>query len=526
MFNPRSIQHDSRASLRGFPVIKASPEFARTLPLSGLERYVTKAEWFGGDSVGGKVTGLAMARVYWGADAEVKLKGPQQDPEVFSQTFSDPASERPLLHGYHVQTEGVRLHLNSATIDAFIEAEEAWLSEHDQQRRWHAGQMLRWHVEAGAQAAGVNSYEARRAAELIVSAAGEPDLRKRLSQVLRFWDSDEFGALLQDTRAALLSQHPLLSERRVQKVADTLRDERFRHLIKAAVDATSDNQQFRAYLRSALVQSLALRVSQSYLQVGRGDERQIVTHVRLPAQFGSASEDAITICEAGAFGDGTTRAFVEHLNAAIGHWTDGFISGCPNADEDRILERMMSLEEHHADWRGMDPNAPDTLQAIAEDLELDPSVALPAAVTRILFGTEVIGTERFDLYDIARSLFALETSLRDRLGREPSAWELTSAAVDAALGAPESSGGRLLAAYEGIDDASQEGSLNPQARYADQVFRLQARLCVDGCPACVHQPSDLMSDGLVESLTSRRLLQKFLACENEISSSIAVESVA
>jgi hypothetical protein len=500
--------------LRGFPVVKASPDLARTLPIAGLGKYFALAEWFGGDSVGGKITGLAMARVFWGADAEVKLKGSQQDPETFSQVFSAPGTHQPMLHGYHVQTEGVRFHLNSQEIDDFITEELVWLDNHEHVRRWHAGQMLRWQVEAGAQAAGVNAYEARRGAELIVSAAGDPDLRKRLLQVLRFWDPDDFSSLLQATRANLLSQHPLLSARRVQKVAASLAGDNFRDLIKSAVEATADKTQFQAYLRSALVHSLAVRLRHSFLQVGRGNERQVIMHVRLPAQFGSASDDVITICEAGAFGDGTTRAFVDHLAEAIAHWSDGFISGCPNAEEDQIVRSLIERQNRHSAWRQLDPNNPDDLRAIAADLGLDPTTPLPAAAMRILFGTEAIGTERFDLFDIALSLSELEGGLRDRLGREPSSWELTSAAVEAARRDPQSVGGRLLLAYEAVEDAELEGSLGSEARYADQVFRLQGRLCVDGCQACVHQASDMMSDGLVESLTSRRLLQKFLQSAN------------
>src|SRR3546814_6529794 len=79
-----------------------------------------------------------------------------------------------------------------------------------QARRWHAGQMLRFLVESKAQAEGVNAYEARRGAELMVSAAGEADLRKRLAHLLSFWSAQSLEELFEDTRAQLLSQHPLL----------------------------------------------------------------------------------------------------------------------------------------------------------------------------------------------------------------------------------------------------------------------------------------------------------------------------
>jgi protein-tyrosine phosphatase len=68
----------------------------------------------------------------------------------------------------------------------------------------------------------------------------------------------------------------------------------------------------------------------------------------------------------------------------------------------------------------------------------------------------------------------------------------------------------LLSAYARIEDAAQDESLSPEGRLADQVFRLHARLCVDGCRACVHQSSDLMTESLAEASTSRTLLSRFM----------------
>src|SRR3546814_10325900 len=70
--------------------------------------------------------------------------------------------------------------------------------------------------------------------------------------------------------------------------------------------------------------------------------------------------------------------------------------------------------------------------------------------------------------------------------------------------------GRLLRAYATIEDAAQEESLSPEGRLADQVYRLHARLCVDGCQACTHQSSDMMTDSMVEASTSRTLLSRFI----------------
>jgi hypothetical protein len=296
----------------------------------------------------------------------------------------------------------------------------------------------------------------------------------------------------------------------VEKVAGTLAHDSFKALFSNAIDAASDPLQFRNYLRSALIHSLAIRLRQSFLQIGRGDDRQVVTHTRLPVQFAGVAEDVITICEAGAFGDGTTRAFVQNVEEAIAHWTNGFISQCPNAAEDAVVKRLFELSSNHDAWRRLDPNEQETLELVASELGIAKGHALPAAVVRILFGTEAVGVERFYLYDIASRLREQEEELQGRFRRAPTAWELTSYAVAAARADPASVAGKLLNAYGALDDAELEDTLSPEARLADQVFRIHAGLCVDGCQACVHQPSDLMSESLVESTTSRRLLTAFV----------------
>jgi hypothetical protein len=89
-------------------------------------------------------------------------------------------------------------------------------------------------------------------------------------------------------------------------------------------------------------------------------------------------------------------------------------------------------------------------------------------------------------------------------------WELASAAVEAATNGNAPVLGKLYTAYD-AHDPNAEGSMTPAARVAEQVFRLAASLCADGCRSCVHQQSDLMSDSLAEASVSRSLLQGFLA---------------
>lgn len=106
---------------------------------------------------------------------------------------------------------------------------------------------------------------------------------------------------------------------------------------------------------------------------------------------------------------------------------------------------------------------------------------------------------------------AVEAHLRESMAREPSQWELVSATVRAATDSDSMTPrlAALLGIYQGLEDATLEESLGAEARLADQVFRLSARLCVDGCQGCLHTGSDSMPEALAESAVSRRLLERY-----------------
>ena len=167
------------------------------------------------------------------------------------------------------------------------------------------------------------------------------------------------------------------------------------------------------------------------------------------------------------------------------------------------------MTERHDAWRQADPRDPSALAAIAAELAPD-TERLPTVLVRILFAQEAIEAEPFALYDVAAEIEDVRRRALGGAERPILGWELASAAVDAAGagGAPVLR--RLYAAYERLDP-NAEGSLTPAARLAEQVFRLAAPLCADGCRSCVHQPSDLMSDSLAEASVSRSLLQRFIA---------------
>jgi hypothetical protein len=505
------IRHDSHGELRGFLIVSAEPGQGRDLDRTRLAGLVSSIRAHSGEGARNQATGLQVARVYWGADSEVRLAELGADAVAFAQTFVDPSTKRPLLHGYRVQSEGLCLTPDKAALDAFVEKVSRELEEDERERRWRAAQLTRYLVESRARSVGLNAYEARRGADLLVAAAGDPDLRKRLNHLLRFWSPDGLVSLFEDTRVTLLHQHPLMSKGRVERAARALGGQQFQQLIKGALDDVKSPDAIAGYLRSLVLHSLTLRLKQWAAHLGHAEEGRLLAHAALPLQFGSDASDLITICEAGANGDGTIRTVISRWAEALDLWSSGFIGACPNAAEDEIVRRFWAHRSEHARWRATDPRDSTALKAIAGDLmPASPDAPLPALVLRILFDMESVEAEPFTVYEIADALEKVRTEAEAKAGRELSDWEFASAAVKAASDGTAEGLTRLLVAY-GALEASSEGSLSPEARLADQAFRLATPLCADGCRGCVHQPSDLMSDSLTSSSVSRRLLQRFLA---------------
>lgn len=507
-----SVRHESRGSLRGFLLVSADPSRGCDLDRTPIREWVASLRGFIGGKMNQQGSGLRLARIYWGCDAEVRTERQESAPGGVAQTFINPDTGRTLLHGYKVETEGLQFHLCSRRLDDFIVAEMDRLGNETAEKRRLSAQFMRFLVESRAHGLGVNAYEARRGADLIVAAAGDVNLRERMTGLLRFWDGAALQELFEEARSRLLAHHPLMSQRRVARTAEVLADFTFRNLIKSAMEEVKRPEAFSGYLRSVVLHALALKLRQSFVHVGCGDESRVLAHVKLPIQFDGTTDDVVSICEAGAHGDGTTRGVLANLDALMEHWRDGFIAECPNAAEDEVIRGFWTMPEKHAAWRLLDPRDPEDMRSVHRDLGVPTSMpSTPTALLRILYGSESVGSEQFDLYDLAHDIEAVRRDLETRLGREAHAWELTSAAVIAARSNDaEGALSRIHAAYGDLDDAAHGESFSPDARLADQAYRIGAPLCVDGCRGCVHQTSELMSDSLVEVTVSRRLLARFL----------------
>lgn len=504
------VEDSARGFLSGFPVVRTMADRARAHDVASISAYVDGLDAFLGDGLGGNTTGLTLAQLYWGGQSEAPLKDRRAGPVSFRQIFIDPESNKPALHGRHAQVEGVQFKLKGSRIDQIIEAEMAGLASDPSAKRTRQAQMLRYRFESGAVALGGSAFLAQRAALLIASAVTAEDLRRDMARLIRFWSPAALGNWFEAARARFLHQHPLLTQTRVAALGPTFGEDVYKPLFQDILTSLADEGDLRTHLRSTLLHGLGLRLRQSFVDLGSGDERQIALHIRLPSQFEGIDDNTITVCETVGLGDGTTRAFLRRLDEAQQHWTNGFLHTCPNADEDRALEACFAQPSQHETWRAANPNDLATLSSIAREVGADPERPLPAILRRVLFDREAIGDHILDVYDLAVAVRRVGHGLNGRLGRQASAWELATAAIDSAHDQSEPVLASALNAYAALEDAETQESFSPEARLADQVYRVSARLCQDGCQACLHNGSDLMSDSLTEASTSRSLIERFV----------------
>lgn len=509
----KPIFHKTNSSLVGFVVVVpeecqpghiAVDELA-PLTSKGLQTHLLKK--------GNPKSGLRVAHLFWGAESEVILDTIKKERVHHLQVFSPGADKPARLVGYGMRPEGIRLPLESKRIDAFIEAEVAELKKDEARSRWHRGQFLRFAVMVQSTTAGLSFYEGRQLADLAIAAAALKDVRKEMDDAVKGTNGPRLAAALKRARDERLRFNPLLTTQRVDRVLARLTETPVVKSLKGAFERVKDDAAFAGYLRSALLQALLVRLQALFVIHGLADERRVLGHARLPVQFGTNADDLLTVCERAGGGDGTTRAFLSKAPEVMANWISEGLVSCPNASTDRLLASVLARTSDHARWRALDPRDVKGVQDLAEELKVDLSKDQAAfqVVLRNLFESSEVHGHRFDTWALLLEIQAARRVVATDLGREPSEWELVSAAVAMAQSKDAQTPvlSALLAAFQSETDVPNEESLSPDGRLSELVFRLGTRLCIDGCQACVHSGSDLMPNELAQAASSRMLLERF-----------------
>ncbi len=508
-----AIRHDCAGYLESCLIVKADDVLCARVrsPLPATD--IDCIRVFAGDRSQSGGSGLLVTTVAWGSEAVLPSQMPGVDPATFSQTFADASTGRPALHGYQVETEGIQVVFNSERISAFIDREIA--NPLDGALRWQRLHMARSEAATRLRAAGVGRFDAERLGILLGYLATSDTHADALARMRRFWRTQAFVGtetsvgLLEQIRADRLSCDPLLTARRVARAAACLHAPAAATAVREALVALDDDAARQRFLRSTLLNGLALRWRQLFVQVAQGDERRVTVHTKLPFHYLSSSSDVVTLAEVGQSGDGTTRSFFERLPQAWEKWSTGFAVACPNAGEDAALDRFFALPQRHAAWLALHPR--DDVGVANMAAELGTGASLPPSVSRTLFGSVGVGSDIFRIYDLVAEIRDARQALEVSLQRAAIDWELPSAvtaAIESGEGSPELT--RLFSAYAADPVLDGEGSLSARSRFAEQVQRIGSRLCTDGCRACVRQDGGTLFGLVASSMVSRELVSRYL----------------
>lgn len=223
---------------------------------------------------------------------DVVLKvGERGEEEVgWTTSFTDPRCERPCLYGYQIHAEGVRLTPAKDRLDELVRSELARIRSDAARERWHRGQFFRYRLTSGLIAAGLSSYSAGLTAELLIAANAEPRLRDRVGQLRDGFDPNVLGPLLREAYLLRLACHPLLSAARVEQIVEELRRPGLGEVFPRCLKEVGDEGAFAGYVRSLVLHGL-------FVVHGRGEERRVLGHARLPVQFGARADDHLTVFE-------------------------------------------------------------------------------------------------------------------------------------------------------------------------------------------------------------------------------------
>lgn len=523
-----AVNPKTDGKLRGCVVVRADKNSGQLVAAQGIDLMGARLLAYTGNSKTSTVreTGLEIFRAFWGADIELVGEPPKQPHKreyvSLYQKFENKES-LPEVYGYSLETEGVQLDISTELVTRFIQGEKNYLSsdEGKHEARWLRGQYLRYLCQAQGRRLGLNSYQSRQLADLMITAVTTKIGRQNIRGLKKRWDFQRFKECLLTIYNDHLQQHPILSRKRVEDLAEAMNRTQsgsvFTEIINKSV---SDNEFYEKFLTSVLLNGLSMRLKQLFVRHGSGDERRVVAHARLPIQHDTVTDYVLTAAELGEHGDGTTRTFIERTNEAFDGWISGGLSECHNATEDAILCSLMRLSKGDIETlRTLRPDSPETIEKIQQALGVTEDVPLQTVLS-VLFNAEEIEGQVFDLYSLSAEISRISEELASSFSREADVWELVGAVVkratstsptpdDKTTQVPEWS--RLYAVYAGLEGAVLEDSLDAKTRLANQVYKLSGRLCVDGCQACLHGGSDLMDDGMAEVSVSRRMLARFEA---------------
>lgn len=492
----------------------------------------------------GRRSAIFVWEVHYGAEARVVLvpdpRG-KNDPHAGTGTnlvrYESENDQEPLLYGYDLTTEGVRVPFGEERLTAVATElfDSLWADEDG--RRHMQDQYLRFLLKSepwpldGVEPA-VNAFELRTVAELLSTLRAETRAQG-VDEPAAFLDritaAPSLAVLVGEIQALYWRDRRVLNERFVERLTATLTHPPVRLFLQGIFGRIGKRAAVEEFLQGVVLHSLKHAVRHLFVTEGSTRDEEVGSFGmfrRLTHGDWSPTRD-FYIYERNQDGSGATR-LVAAVEAELGiphlvkRWWDLSLA-CPVGDEEDFFRAALSahggdLREFAARFLAAEPDGRESprefLAGLYPDL-LDQDASLLERLAGVVTSElRLAGEGGIPLVDLYVELNGLEAELAARFGRLPTPGELAGYAAGAVEGDPEGRRvprlGELRALYRRhaaeIDAHDPEGAAHELDRFLDQVQHLSLRTCVDACPACLASECHLGHiDTMRHALSRRRL---------------------
>lgn len=490
----------------------------------------------------GQRSAIFVWEVHYGAEARVILVPDQRgkkDPHAGTGAnlvrYESEQDHKPLLYGYDLTTEGVRVPFGEARLEAVATELFDTLWAEDDSRRHLQDQYLRFLLKSerwpldGVNPA-VNAFDLRTVADLVSTmraetrAQGENDPSAFLD---RLTTEATLAPLVDEMRRLYWPDRRVLNDGFVERLTASLTHPPVRGFLKKIFSQIGTRKAVEAYLQGVVLHSLKHAVRHLFITEGSTRDEEVGSFGmfrRLTHDDWSATRD-FYIYERNQDGSGATRlvAAVEgELGIAhlVRRWWDLSLA-CPVGDEEDFFRAALNahadaLRDFAARFLAAEPDqreSPrDFLAQRYPDVLDEDALLLERLAGVITSEFKLAGEDGIPMVDLYLELNQLEAELATRFGRLPTPGELAGYAASAVAGDPHQVPRltELRALYRRHDAElnahDPEGATHELDRFLDQVQHLSLRTCVDACPACLASECHLGHiDTMRHALSRRRL---------------------
>lgn len=488
---------------------------------------------------------LNVWEIEYGAEATIVLhktnyRDQKAERGLNLVTYASEYDGQPLLYGFDMRTEGLRVPYNRDVLQELTAQIMAGLRQDASQATHLQDQFLRFLLKNEPWTTGVEGgltpFSQRLMGDVLATMRAESRAEGQSgADFLNALTTPEGRTELFSWAKRYWADHRMLNEEFIAQAEATLSDGQAFGRLKTLFQQVQQSAEVKRFVSDTVIHSLKHASRNMFTMHGSADEQLVGSSAQLNLTHGPGEhEPAFYVYERNQDGAGSTRAAARYFKDGEAHSTGQRVKEwwrytleCPVAEDEQLLKavlaperqsqvttevkRILALPPHE---RQGDLQALKTIlrQVTQDTLEID-SPQMGRLATQLLSEIHILGCS-FHQLDLLLELLSLERELSLRFHRLPLPTELAGYALQRVKGAPEQTPG-LTALHQlyqqhfttHIEDEDDEGE-NAADRFLAQVEALSVSTCIDACPACLASSCDLGHIDIMRHSVSRKLLKQ------------------